>query len=264
MRGASQWQARVSGEVWVWMNLEGEGVIWGGEDRMFLRPGMYAIFGEDEAERWRWTRLPGKHRAEVVILSRPWLSRRIGGNGVESLHPDFASWLTRGGRLSFAGLMTGPERDLAEGLAGLDPEEAAAPLWVESRVLEWSALRLYRRSRADAGAGFCQQFVARTPVERALAALREALDEPLDLGALGRRCGVAPSHLSRLVKRETGRTLRQHQRRLRVGLACDLLRGGQSVTEVAMEVGYQSLSHFAKAFREEAGKSPREWRAECA
>jgi AraC-like DNA-binding protein len=34
-----------------------------------------------------------------------------------------------------------------------------------------------------------------------------------------------------------------------------------NVTEAALEVGYQSLSHFAKAFREETGLTPRAWLA---
>jgi AraC-like DNA-binding protein len=37
--------------------------------------------------------------------------------------------------------------------------------------------------------------------------------------------------------------------------------GSCLVTEVALNVGYQSLSHFAKAFREETGRTPSEWLA---
>ena len=85
--------------------------------------------------------------------------------------------------------------------------------------------------------------------------------DPIDLAALGRECGVSPTHLSRVVKQKTGKTLREHQRRLRIAAACELLRKEDAtVTGVALDVGYQSLSHFAKAFREETGKTPREWR----
>lgn len=260
-KGASQWQARVDGEVWLWLNRSGEGIIWGKEDRMFLRPGMYAIFGEDQSERWRWTRLPGEHEVEVVVISRAWLARRI-GDGISRIHPDFASWLTGGGRMAFAGLMTGPEKNLVDRLSTLKPDDEGGPLLVESRVLEWAALRLFRRQRWDPGAGFCQRVGRAKGVERALFVLRQQLDQSLDLKALGRQCGVSPTHLSRLVKKETGMTLREHQRRFRISHACDRLRAGESVTDAALEVGYQSLSHFAKAFREVTGKSPREWRGD--
>jgi AraC-like DNA-binding protein len=32
-----------------------------------------------------------------------------------------------------------------------------------------------------------------------------------------------------------------------------------NVTEASLEVGYQSLSHFSKAFREETGLCPSDW-----
>ena len=260
-RAGSTWQRPIEGEVWVWLNRTGEGMIWGAEDRMFLRPGMYAIFGDDSGGRWRWTRLPGEHSVEVVVISRAWLARRLGGR--EGLvHPDFSRWLGEGGKLAFAGLMTAPEKALADGLAGLDPGEAATPLRIEARILEWAAVRLFRRGRGDAGAGFCHQLGVPEPVERALRLLEARMESPLDLADLGKRCGVSPTHLSRLVKRRTGRGLREHQRRIRIESACELLRDpGARVTEVALEVGYQSLSHFAKAFREETGKSPSEWRS---
>ncbi|MEM1083386.1 MAG: AraC family transcriptional regulator [Verrucomicrobiota bacterium] len=260
-KAGSTWQATLSGEIWIWLNREGEGVIWGSEDRMFLREGMYAIFGEDEAERWRWTRLPGRQRSDVVVISRAWLARRI---GIDHVHPDYALWLKGGGKVAFAGLMTGPEKRLVDNLAGMDLSSSEAALLIEAWVLEWAALRLYRRDRSDEGAGFCRK-VAQTnggPVERALRLLEQRLTEPINLTDLGKQCGISPTHLSRQVKRRTGKTLREHQRRSRIAAACELLRDGDaSVTSVALDVGYQSLSHFAKAFREETGKTPREWRA---
>lgn len=258
VKAGSTWQAKVEGEIWLWLNTEGEGMIWGAEDRMYCRPGMYVIFGEDVAEKWRWTRLPGSHQAEIVVISRAWLARRIGTGHV---HPEFGKWLEGGGKIAFAGLMTGPEKELAMGLVDLDPVEPGAALRVEARILEWAAVRLFRTSRSDAGAGFCHRVGKVGSVERALRLLEQRLTEPIDLAGMGRQCGVSPTHLSRVVKQKTGKTLREHQRRLRIAAACELLRDKDAmVTEVALDVGYQSLSHFAKVFREETGKSPREWR----
>lgn len=247
-------------EVWVWLNRTGEGVVWGSEDRMFLRQWMYGIFGGVAEVGWRWTRLAGTQDVEVMVISRAWLARRIGGDGAR-LHPEFARWLEEGGRLAFAGLMTGPEGELASGLRELDPASPAAALRLEARVLEWSALRLFRTSRADEGAGFCQRVHTAGVVGKAIQLLATRLEAAIDLNDLGKRCGVSPAYLSRRVKQETGRTLREHQRKLRIGLACELLRvPDASVTGVALDVGYQSLSHFAKAFREETGRTPSEWR----
>jgi AraC-like DNA-binding protein len=225
---------------------------------MYLRPGMYAIFGEDEQERWRWTRLPGEHEAEVVVISRAWLARRL-GNSFEHVHERFAEWLAGGGKLAFSGLMTGPERELEAGLrAMLEPQPGTA-MRAEARILEWAAVRLFRENRGDAGAGFCHRVGQSDPVRRALGLLESRMAESIDLQRLGRECGASPTHLSRMVKHQTGLTLRGHQRRLRVAAACDMLDAGLSVTEVSMEVGYRSLSHFAKAFRDETGHAPGAW-----
>ncbi len=86
------------------------------------------------------------------------------------------------------------------------------------------------------------------------------MNEPLDLSALAKHAGIAPHYLSRKVRSETGTTLQRHLRRIRIEHACEQLSSGTSnITETALDVGYQSLSHFAKAFREETGIPPSEW-----
>ncbi len=149
--GGSRWQTRVSGEVWLWLNRSGEGVIWGAQDRMYLRPGMYAIFGEESGDCWRWTRLPGSHEVEVVVFRREWLAGQTGDGA--SGNPRFAAWLEKGGKLAFSGLMTLAEHRLADDLARL-AAGAAADEAVDSRVRHWAAVRLFRSGRHDSGGGF--------------------------------------------------------------------------------------------------------------
>ena len=55
----------------------------------------------------------------------------------------------------------------------------------------------------------------------------------------------------------TGETIADHVRRLRLERAAELLRSGKfNVTEAALEVGYNSLSHFSQAFHEAFGCCP--------
>jgi transcriptional regulator GlxA family with amidase domain len=123
-------------------------------------------------------------------------------------------------------------------------------------------VRLFRSADPRHPPAFCARFGRPDPVRRALETLRSRVAGPLDLKRLARECGVAPHHPSRRVRRETGATLQRHLRRPRVERACDPLAGGRTnVTKIALEVGYQSLSHFAKAFREELGRTPHEWLA---
>lgn len=255
-RAGWQWPVRSRREVWLWLNVEGEGLLWGRSDRFPLKPGMFALTGGDEAGEWACVRQAGGHRLEVVRMGSDWLRERLGGLGAD-LHSGLAGWLQEGRRVAFCGLMGVWEKDLCAALARAGGGEAPARLLAEARVLDWAAHRLFRNP-----AGGMERPV-HGPVKHALQLLRGRLDQALDLAALAREVGVSPHHLSRIVRAESGSTLQQHLRRLRIEHACELLDTGRTnVTEAAYSCGYQSLSHFAKAFREETGKTPRQWLAE--
>ncbi len=258
--GGLRWRISSDGAIWLWLNVGGSGLIWGKSDRFMLKPGMYAMTGGGDAGDWTCVRYPGMQQLEVVVISRDWLRERL-GKQVEWLHPELAKWLREGGSVAFCGLMGVWERDLGEALARAAREPGPSRLLAEARVLEWAAVRLFRKPSGDGG-GFCGSLRDRDPVKRAIHLLRQRLDQALDLASLSREVGVAPHHLSRRVSAETGTTLQRHLRRLRIEHACEALDSGKmNVTEVALEVGYQSLSHFAKAFREEIGEPPRQWLA---
>jgi AraC-like DNA-binding protein len=55
---------------------------------------------------------------------------------------------------------------------------------------------------------------------------------------------------------EVGMSMRAWRRRLRLFKAIELLGGGLSVTQIALELGYSSTSAFTYAFRSEMGHSP--------
>ena len=258
--GGWRWTVSSRGAIWLWLNREGSGLVWGEKDRFILKPGMYAMTGGGTEGDWSCVRYPGMHTLEVVVISREWLRDRLGKN-TEWLHPELGKWLKDAGTIAFCGLMGVWERDLCEALAQAARDLGPSRLLAEARVLEWAAVRLFRSKSGDGGS-FCATLRDRDPVKRAIFLLRERLDRPLDLTAIAKEVGVAPHHLSRRVSAETGSTLQRHLRRLRIERACEALDSGKmNVTEVALEVGYQSLSHFAKAFREETGESPSKWLA---
>ena len=257
--GGWRWKVSSEGSIWLWLNREGNGLVWGERDRFILKPGMYAMTGGGKAGEWSCVRYPGMHSLEVVVISREWLRERLGKH-TEWIHPDLGKWLHQGGSVAFCGLMGVWERELCDALAQAAQEIGPSRLLAEARVLEWAAVRLFRSKPGDGGNSFCATLRDRDPVKRAIQHLREKLDQPLDLAALAKEVGIAPHYLSRRVSTETGETLQRHLRRLRIERACEALDSGKmNVTEVALEVGYQSLSHFAKAFREETGQSPSKW-----
>jgi AraC-like DNA-binding protein len=68
--------------------------------------------------------------------------------------------------------------------------------------------------------------------------------------------GMSSRTLTRQFEAEIGSSLRSWRRRLRLLKAIELLSGGTSVTETALQLGYGSASAFVFAFREEMGATP--------
>lgn len=132
----------------------------------------------------------------------------------------------------------------------------AQELWFRCKALELAAQIFFQPAEGEL---FCtrQQRAARERVDRVRAILTEKLSEPPSLEELGRLVGCSPFYLSRLFSQEAGMTIQQYLRQIRMERAAELLRTGKcNVTEAALEVGYNSLSHFSSAFHETFGCCP--------
>ena len=89
---------------------------------------------------------------------------------------------------------------------------------------------------------------------------RYAEDIPLD--ELADRCGVSKSHFIRSFKRYVGCTPHEYLLQYRLRQAKRLLLSGDfTVEQIAEDCGFNSASHFARAFRHETGLSPTAFRA---
>jgi AraC-like DNA-binding protein len=85
------------------------------------------------------------------------------------------------------------------------------------------------------------------------------LEDPADSTTLrgwADRLGLSPRTLIRRIKDDTGMSLREFRRQARVLAALERLPLGESVTNVAMDVGFDSPSAFIQAFRSVTGKTP--------
>ncbi|RUA31250.1 MAG: AraC family transcriptional regulator [Chloroflexi bacterium] len=88
------------------------------------------------------------------------------------------------------------------------------------------------------------------------AALREDPSDTRTLEAWGRLAGASPRTLARLFLTETGMTFRQWQQQARLLDGLMRLAQGESVTSVALEVGYENPSAFIAMFRRTLGVTP--------
>lgn len=85
------------------------------------------------------------------------------------------------------------------------------------------------------------------------------LETPADergLDELAALCGASARTLARLFRRETGMTFTEWRKQLRLLEAIDRLGQGQSVTSVALDMGYRSASAFIAMFRQTLGATP--------
>lgn len=98
-------------------------------------------------------------------------------------------------------------------------------------------------------------------IRNAKAFIHEHLGEQMSLEAVAAAVNVSPFHFCKLFKRATGLTFTDFVNRARVEKAKRLLmRPGARITEIAYDVGFQSLSHFNRSFRRIADESPSEFR----
>ncbi len=242
----------------VCLNLTGRGTLQRGGNDLEIPPGTLTLYrsGRDGANHVREGEQP--HRFLLADFSRQFLRTYLGScDG--ALHPVVEKFLETGTSAPFMASiqpMPGWETWTRE-LLQPPVAQAARGLWLQSKVLELSAWSFFQRTGEDEL--FCdrQKRVARERVARVISLIREHLVEPLSLEQISKSVGCSAFHLSRTFSKETGMSIPQYLRKVRMEKAAELLSSGKcNVTEAALEVGYSSLSHFSQAFCQTMGCCP--------
>ena len=239
------------------LNLRGTGMVRDRRTEVSYQPhtvGFYCNADSDlEARRNRGE----VHSFITVELSRGFVEAQV-ESMEDSLHPALRRWLSnKSGSAAAVGAMSPGQEITFQALRQPPVPVAARKLWYQAKTLELLSQVLFEQ--APQQEFFCQRQkrVARERIDRATAILRTHLSEPPDIEALGAQVGCSPFYLSRLFSKETGMTIPQYVRQIRMERAAELLlQGRHNVTEAAMEVGYSSLSHFSKAFCTTIGCCP--------
>lgn len=238
------------------LNVAGQGVVTDkvDESRYENRTiGFYCNTNRD----LRGTRSAGDSHSFITIeMSRAYLTAQI-EPCADGLMPGVRNWLSGRAHPGAVMEMSMAQQTLFTGLRQPPVVPQAYSLWYQSKTMELLSQILFKP--ADGEELFCQRHkrVVKERVEKAVAILQANLSEPPDIDQLGAQVGCSPFYLSRLFSREMGMTIPQFLRQIRMEHAAEmLLKGHHNVTEVAMEVGYSSLSHFSKAFCQTIGCCP--------
>lgn len=98
-------------------------------------------------------------------------------------------------------------------------------------------------------------------LNRVIAIIKSRTANPPSLDELAHEVGISRRHFFRAFKQSTGKTPYTYVAEHRLQRAADLLRASNlSATEVALECGFASSSHFTVAFKRAFGASPTEFR----
>lgn len=84
--------------------------------------------------------------------------------------------------------------------------------------------------------------------------------EDISVADVAAHVGLSPDYLARQFKQVTGVAPITYLRRYRLARAMEYLDDGRTVTDTAALVGFQSLAHFSREFKQELGMSPSQYR----
>jgi AraC-like DNA-binding protein len=247
------------GSVEICLNVSGHARLTWEKESLLLGPMTVGLCAAVDEKLSAW-RLPGEqHQFLTVEYSPGFLERHLTGHEA-ALHPMVRLALRQ---QRDAAMVAPPVRLTSHWRKGIErlrfPPVAgpAAALWYQGKALEVMAEFLFAPINQDGGGGSRQHQVSQERVERVIGILSQRLVEPPGLKELGREVGCSPYYLSRTFSREMGLTIPQYLRQIRMERAAELLKSGKcNVTEAALEVGYNSLSHFSHAFCETMGCCP--------
>lgn len=246
------------GGIEICLNLVGEGAISDGQRSLELGPQMAGFYFQGQP-RLMGRRLGSEpHQFITVELSLDFLRRNLQADDPELREPLRKILEGKSEAYVSESIRLTSEHQLIVGSLRRPPVYAGAQrLWYRAKALEVASVLFFRP--AGGSELFCQRqkMLNQERVQKVIAVLREDLSETPSLEVVGKRVGCSHYHLSRIFSQETGQSIFQYLRRLRMERAAELLREGRlSVTQVSLEVGYSSPSHFSMAFHETYGCCP--------
>lgn len=248
--------------VEICLNLSGTGVVetvGGNTSKLELAPQTCGFY-IPQKEGLRGIRTKGqRHQFITVELSRDFLAQHFPADQRSHLHPILREFLEGSTRaaLSEANRLTGDTQQLVLSLRKPPVFGVAHRLWYMAKALEVAATLFYAPAKDDEFFCLRQKSQNYERVQKVIAILKAHLSEPISLEEIGKQVGCSHYYLSRLFTQEMGKTIFQYLRDLRMDRAAELLRERRlNVTQVAMEVGYSSPSHFSTAFHEAFGCCP--------
>ena len=101
-------------------------------------------------------------------------------------------------------------------------------------------------------------FIKQTsPVFPAIIYIEKHKREEITMKSMAQFCHLSPSYFSKLFYKETGENFTDYINRRKVEWACERLSGTtDSITKIALDLGFQDASYFIKVFKKYSKTTP--------
>lgn len=241
------------------LNLEGTGFVEGRGSRAEFAPNTAGFYYRQKESLHAKRTAEEHHKFLTVEFSRPFLAKHL-AEAKDMLHPIVRAAVEGVANAPVTAApvrLTAPQLQLIATVRQPPVYAAAQAIWYQCKALELAVTFLVQPPPENEL--FCtrQQRLAQERVDQVVFLLKQNLANPPALEELGKKIGCSHFYLSRIFSAQTGQTITQYLRQLRMERAAELLKTREyNVTEVALEVGYNSLSHFSAAFQETFGCCP--------
>lgn len=202
------------------------------------------------------TQYEGLTACERVIIS---FSPSIIHEDFWATHPDLAHSMERSGKV----ILSRQGKSQMEALLSrmLDESTLASPYSSEFLYLETlTALLILQRDGIFVYENMTPQSIS-SDIEEILRYIALNFALPLTLDEVAAKINLTPTYFSHKFKKETGTTFKEYLNHIRIRHSCQmLLTTDDSITEIAINCGFNSSNYYKDCFRRIYGISPREFR----
>lgn len=144
--------------------------------------------------------------------------------------------------------LTGDIRKIAMSIWNNDYKGTSRSLWLKGKLYELLALLIVHRE-------------PRTLAERACERITQQPYLNWNIPGLARELATNECYLKQAFKQQFDMGVASWIQAFRIGLAKEqLLEPNESITQIALALGYQNGSYFSKVFKQHTGQTPREFR----
>lgn len=264
-RPERDWMVRAEGAagfcIGILLDGGGSHMAFDGGATLDLKPGM-AVLQSTAGTTTGWNEMKGGVTTRLVDLRfSPQLLQRIAGD----VNPRLRGALLQdcslpradaymGGLCASTALL----RTASDILHCDFPDGAARTLYLHAKAMEALAIVL----QGLASAGEARPLPVPADRRRLLAArqlLEQRCGEAWTVAAVAQAVGLNEKRLQSGFLALYGQSVHAQLTQIRTEAAAAMLSRGASVTEVALTVGFSSLSHFSKVFRAQMGTAPKAW-----